>query len=112
VVESSKGLKAWRAAVTWQAGYAAASLVSHVPLVGPLALTADFYFKRPKRPAHAYPMPDLDKLVRAIGDACKVAGLITDDSQFTVLSASKGWADDSGEREVGVGVSIHPVEME
>jgi Holliday junction resolvase RusA-like endonuclease len=33
--------------------------------------------------------PDLDKLVRAVFDACEVAGVLGNDSQVTKLKASK-----------------------
>jgi Holliday junction resolvase RusA-like endonuclease len=40
-------------------------------------------------------MPDLDKLIRTVGDALKVGGLIADDARICRLTADKrdvvGW---------------------
>jgi crossover junction endodeoxyribonuclease RusA len=93
VVESSKGLPAWRTAVAWEARRVRNTL-DQWPLRGPLALSCMFFFARPKKPANPYPPPDLDKLVRAIGDACKVGNLIADDKQFVILDACKGYVTD------------------
>jgi Holliday junction resolvase RusA-like endonuclease len=104
VVESSKGLKEWRKAVAWQARIVAMKNESEA-LHGPLALSCVFWFARPKKPAHAYPPSDLDKLVRAVGDACKVGNLIADDAQFVSLDACKGYVT-AAQPEPGVMVRI------
>ena len=104
VVESSKGLKTWRLAIAWEAR-AIRNTLDVWPLTGPLALSCVFWFARPKKPAHSYPPPDLDKLVRAVGDACKVGRLIGDDAQFVSLDACKGYVTTTGP-EPGVMVRI------
>lgn len=76
-------------------------------LVGPLRLEVDFCFERPKSHpqrrrrsdrAVKYNMPDLDKLLRTIGDAAKIAGLIGDDAQFAEMAGRKLYVED-GEPE-------------
>src|SRR3990172_3877538 len=70
VLHSSGKLKVWRELVGWKANEAIAGR----PLMeGPLALEAQFDFARPKR-GHGGELwkattPDLDKLLRALGDA-------------------------------------------
>lgn len=66
------------------------------PMEGPLALTLRFYLPRPKtapkRVVDATKKPDLDKLVRCVGDGLKRAGLYRDDSQVVATVASKHFA--------------------
>lgn len=88
--DAAKGLKPWRASVAGEAFVARQRLAA--PLSGPLALEATFYLPRPKRPKQPYPRLDLDKLVRAVGDACKHGGLIVDDGQLTWLDVRKRYA--------------------
>lgn len=47
---------------------------------------------RPNAASWPHTAPDLDKLVRAIGDACTDAGLWRDDGQVVSLHAAKRWA--------------------
>jgi Holliday junction resolvase RusA-like endonuclease len=65
--------------------------------MGGVDLTVEFWMHRPKnRPKtiDVLPLtpPDLDKLVRAIGDSLVNAGVLGDDSQITDLSVSKRYA--------------------
>ena len=70
---------------------------------GPLELEVVFFFDRPKshpkkrraidRGIH-YKMPDIDKLVRAVGDALSVSALIGDDDQIATLHAYKRYAEE------------------
>jgi Holliday junction resolvase RusA-like endonuclease len=60
-------------------------------------LVADFYVRRPKglpkRWVHAIKKPDLDKLLRAIGDG--LTGVVwRDDSQVISISATKHYGLD------------------
>lgn len=100
MVEMAKGHAPWRAAVA----AAARDVAPDVPLDGPLTLDVEFRFPMPKsrarrlRDAGRAPKttaPDLDKLVRAVGDALTAGGLITDDARITEVHASKvevvGW---------------------
>lgn len=64
------------------------------PLAGPLVLIARFYLPRPKsapkRVVYPAKRPDLDKLVRAVGDA--LAGVLYhDDAQIVELRARKDY---------------------
>jgi Holliday junction resolvase RusA-like endonuclease len=85
----------WRTAVTLAA-------LAHVPetgpLDGPLALTVTFRFPMPtSRPKHIQTTgiawktsaPDLDKLIRATGDALTAAGIIRDDARIVTITARK-----------------------
>lgn len=94
----------------WRSTCAAAArgaAIGHLaaPFDGPLRLTVVFRFPvtkgRAKRCAKAGGMlpketaPDLDKLVRALGDSLKAGGLIHDDARIWQTTASKvevaGW---------------------
>ena len=90
----------WRDAVA----QAARNVAPDTPLDGPLRLTVEFRFPMPTsrraaaRAAGIAPKigaPDLDKLVRAVGDALTEAGLITDDARICTVVAHKyevvGW---------------------
>ena len=106
-IESSKYLPAWRASVREAAELAVTSecwsLVS-----GPVELEIMFYLDRPstissvKRPSPTVP-PDLDKLIRGVGDA--LTGVIyEDDSQVIRTLAWKVYAD---AREPGAFVRVN-----
>lgn len=101
MVESSKANKPWRAAVA-----AAARDVSIEvgQFDGPLSLTVEFRFPMPKSrkaavraAGHGWKTtaPDLDKLVRSVGDALTESGLIRDDALVVGVVATKvevtGW---------------------
>lgn len=93
MVETAKGLPAWRAAVV------AAARLSHGPhwetLDGPLKVELTVYLARPKSTRFKdYPAgpADLDKMQRAIGDALTIAGTIKDDARIVTWHASKRWA--------------------
>jgi Holliday junction resolvase RusA-like endonuclease len=61
----------------------------------PLELSVIFYLPRPKTATRKFPavMPDLDKLIRAVGDS--LSGLVyVDDSRIIAISAQKRYADD------------------
>jgi Holliday junction resolvase RusA-like endonuclease len=79
------------------------------PEVGSIRVDATFYFARPRshygsgrnastiRPAAPGPYhrqkPDLDKLMRSLGDALTIARVIRDDCQIAEISTAKLWAD-------------------
>jgi Holliday junction resolvase RusA-like endonuclease len=71
MVETSKNLPSWRAAVIEYAQKAYAG----PPLDGALELTVTFWFPRPKSAKKGArwktTAPDLDKLARGVGDACR-----------------------------------------
>jgi len=81
MVESSKALPSWRAAVIEYAQKA----YDGPPLDGALELTVTFWFPRPKarkRDRFKLSMPDHDKLLRGVCDALKIAGAIVDDARI------------------------------
>lgn len=95
MVESSKSLPAWRDTVAW----AARQAMGHRPtILTPVGVVIEFRFPMPKsarrtdREMGKVPRPrkpDVDKLSRAILDALTDAGVIADDSQVVVLTATK-----------------------
>lgn len=80
--------------------------------LGPIRLEVDFYLARPKtvRPQdRPLPIvaPDLDKLVRGVGDGIGQSGIIWgDDSQIVEILARKYYADD---RPTGATIRILPL---
>lgn len=103
VVESSKLVKPWRAAVMAAVLHAAAN--RH--FAGPLDVDALFYLARPashygtgrnaaalRGDAPQYPAvrPDLDKYARGLLDALQLAGVMDDDGQVISLTARKRYA--------------------
>lgn len=61
----------------------------------PLVVEVTFYVERPKKPTYSYPpRGDVDKLARAVLDAC--TGIVwDDDSQVTDLSATKDYGPEA-----------------
>lgn len=104
LVESSKALPEWRRrlveafkpfkGLTTQPGYENGATVS-----------VEFYLPRPKSVKRQYPTtkPDLDKLIRSVGDALEIAGVIDGDSKIVQWVASKYYADDM---EPGVTIEV------
>lgn len=98
--EDNPATKPWRSAVAWEA---TAAMTGRPAFVGPVTVNVRLYFPRPKghygtgrnantikttAPAYCATKPDLDKLVRAIGDA--ITGIVVrDDSQIVSLHALK-----------------------
>lgn len=82
MIESSKALGPWREHVAWAAQHA---MAGRTLISGAIVLTADFALPRIQAirkttPAHTK-KPDLDKLIRALGDA--LTGVIyVDDAQI------------------------------
>lgn len=104
----SASLKKWRKAIE----IACQPYKEQNIYLGPVRLEVDFFLERPKsvsfrsRPFPIVP-PDLDKLVRAVGDGIGQSGLIYgDDSQIIEISARKFYAD---EREIGAIIRILPL---
>lgn len=97
VVEAAgQKLKVWRKAIA----DACLPFTDQNIWLGPIRLEVDFYLARPKtvkqnkRPFPIVP-PDLDKLIRAVGDGIGQSEMIWgDDSQIVELSGSKHYADD------------------
>lgn len=100
VREDNPATEPWRNAV---AAAAAEAMDGREPIGGPVRLDVAFVFARPRShfgtgrnagrlkpsaPHYAAKLPDVDKLVRALGDA--LTGIVlVDDSRIVVLAASK-----------------------
>jgi crossover junction endodeoxyribonuclease RusA len=100
VVSTSAPLAAWRHAIATEAR---AAMGDRPTIDGPVAVAADFYLRRPKsaprRVMHPATKPDVDKLARALLDAC-TGVVFVDDSRVVSLSVGKLYGD------AGVDVSI------
>ena len=87
--------KRWRNAVA----FAALDLVGNdwELIDDPVELSVIFYLPRPKTATREFPavMPDLDKLIRSVGDSL-TGTIIRDDSRIIAISAQKRYADDRG----------------
>lgn len=109
MIEASKGLRQWRNHIT---AHALAETIhaerrgARWPATGPCTLIVTFHFTRPKHhyrtgkyahllrdvaPREMQVGPDLDKLVRAVGDAMTLGGVVIDDKQIMVIRAAKKW---------------------
>jgi Holliday junction resolvase RusA-like endonuclease len=90
-VNSSKH-KAWRKAISQAA---TESLPDNWTLIDdPCELVVNFYMPKPKTVTRPLPSvsPDLDKLIRAVGDSL-TGTVITDDSRIVRISARKLYAE-------------------
>jgi len=97
VTTTNRNLKAWEALVRSRANQ---SRAEHSPLGGPIALSINFYFQRPKRLLTKNTIavfqphitaPDLSKLVRGLEDA--LSGILfLDDKQVAKIEATKAYA--------------------
>lgn len=99
--DKPRRLREWRSAIAASARAWLSLNGSPAPIDGPVRLTATFYVARPKsapkRVLVPATRPDLDKCVRAIGDALsKIA--YTDDARIVDLIARKRFAVDSPPR--------------
>lgn len=94
-------LNGWRRQISEAAWLA----TNGVQMRGPVEVRAMFYFDRPKshyrsngetKPdalAYVIKKPDLDKLIRAVGDAL-TDSIIEDDAHIVHWTCGKYWADD------------------
>jgi Holliday junction resolvase RusA-like endonuclease len=118
MIEASNRLKPWRATLVEEAREAVLEQGWQRLVDTPIRLTLTFTMTPSqkdalsilKRPG-AYPawrMPDLDKLVRAVGDALTQAETVwDDDSRVTNLLARKGYAGAEGfMRQPGVVIEL------
>jgi Holliday junction resolvase RusA-like endonuclease len=91
-VNSSKH-KAWRKAIVQEA---IATLPDDwTPIDEPCELIVNFYLPKPKTVDRQLPSvsPDLDKLIRAVGDSLTDSGVVIDDSRIVRISARKLYAE-------------------
>ena len=91
-VNSSKH-KSWRKAIALAATEALPS--DWTPIDDPCELVVNFYMPKPKSVTRPLPSvsPDLDKLIRAVGDSLTDSGVVTDDSRIVRISARKLYAE-------------------
>ena len=91
-VNSSKH-KAWRKAIAQSAIEALPN--DWTPIDDPCELVVNFYMPKPKSVTRPLPSvsPDLDKLIRAVGDSLTDSGVVTDDSRIVRISARKLYAE-------------------
>jgi Holliday junction resolvase RusA-like endonuclease len=91
-VNSSKH-KAWRKAIAQSATEALPN--DWTPIDDPCELVVNFYMPKPKSVTRPLPSvsPDLDKLIRAVGDSLTDSGVVTDDSRIVRISARKLYAE-------------------
>jgi crossover junction endodeoxyribonuclease RusA len=105
-IEASKFLPAWRNAVKIAAEHAV-TVNGWAKVSGPVELEIMFYLDRPssisatKRPYPIVP-PDVDKLIRGVGDAL-TSVVYDDDSQIVRVLAWKVYADN---REPGAFIRV------
>jgi crossover junction endodeoxyribonuclease RusA len=114
-----KQLIPWRETVAKTAA-AAAARQDWNPLDAPVRLRATFYLPRPKHhhttrgilraaaPTWPAKRPDLDHLLRAIGDALTGIGWHDDSQIVQVRGAKRFCAPDAAMQEPGVVIEIHP----
>lgn len=95
LVEANRALRPWRAAITTVAKHAATQQ-GWQQTTDPVHVALQFHLPMPKSSRYAWPTSkrtgDVDKLARAVLDACTDAGIWLDDSQVVELHASKVWA--------------------
>jgi crossover junction endodeoxyribonuclease RusA len=105
-IEASKFLPAWRTAISLAAEQAVAEQL-WARVSGPVELEVMFYLERPSSISsnkRAFPIvpPDLDKLMRGVGDA--LSGVIyDDDAQIIRVLCWKQYAD---KREPGAFIRV------
>ena len=89
---NSKKHKAWRNAIT-QAALATLP-ADWEPIDEPCELIVNFYLPKPASATRSLPTvsPDLDKLIRAVGDSLTDSGVVVDDSRIVRISARKLYA--------------------
>jgi Holliday junction resolvase RusA-like endonuclease len=89
---NSKKHKAWRNAITQTA--LATLPPDWEPIDEPCELIVIFFMPKPASVKRSLPTvsPDLDKLIRAVGDSLTDSGVVTDDSRIVRISARKVYA--------------------
>jgi crossover junction endodeoxyribonuclease RusA len=108
---NERQLRTWRQTI---ADAATKAMDGHGPLAGPCELDATFVFARPRAhyrtgrhagelkpsaPTHCDKRPDLDKLLRAVGDALTGTALI-DDATIVKITARKHYGSPAAHIEL------------
>ena len=117
--EANKNTKPWREAVASEA----ARVMSErgiAPLDGPVGLSIEFVFPRPKShyrsngelkplaPKYKDSKPDLDKLLRAVGDALTSVA-VRDDARIATLATAKLYTVPDVYPHPGISIRLYPV---
>lgn len=122
--QSGKTLAPWRDSVKRAAltargldpdtGVPLADAPQILTIEGAIRVSVRFYMPRPasvkiaKRP-HPIVAPDLDKLVRGMGDALKQAGVYKDDAQICSINATKVYGTDEAQNSSGAWIVISEI---
>ena len=109
MVEASKHLPAWRNDIILAVKQLFNDTQDVTKFVDPIKLKVTFYIERPKQPKYkVWPgqKPDLDHLIRAVGDSLKIGGLITDDSLIVKILAEKVWCGSETAVEPGATIEL------
>lgn len=95
--EANSKLKAWRDTVTAQAQIEMLARGLET-ITEPVNIVLSFVFEQPKTTNRLLPSvkPDLDKLIRAVGDALTKSGIYKDDALVVFISASKSYGEKPG----------------
>lgn len=107
IEDNANALRAWRK----QIAKAAKARMAHTGITtfdGPVDVEIVFFMTRPAAAAErAYPhvRPDVDKLIRAIFDACTYAGVWSDDSRVVDVRGRKRYAG----KTAGVRITVRPM---
>jgi len=114
LVESSKALPAWRRDVSQVIEARCLGNRSFKICTGPVQVLLTFYMPRPKSVSQAkrplpVVMPDLDKLIRAVGD-CLSKAVVLDDSQIVEIFAKKRYAEGLVPQP-GVDIAVYELEV-
>ena len=95
VHSNAEKLRPWRDTVAWHVMQQMTDLIL-IPFEGPVAVRATFVLPRPQSaPARRWApdrKPDIDKLLRALLDACTAGGAWRDDAQVVTVAVSKVYA--------------------
>ena len=107
--EANKRLPEWRETVLMGATIARAEQ-GGLTILGPVTVTMTFHMPRPKSVSRRYPnsAPDLDKLVRAVGDALQESEVLANDGQIVTLVAHKVYAENSTHAGVEIEITEKP----
>ena len=109
ITSASKYLAGWRAQMT--AGIKDSMRHRNTgQFTGPVCVAMEFFLEKPasNRKDRPSQKPDIDKLARAVLDACTDAGLWQDDAQVVIMSAEKSWAVGEGVALPGVTIMVKP----
>lgn len=109
--QSAKTLVPWRSAVREAALIARGDALT---MLHPVELQVIFYMPRPasvtpKKRLYPHVAPDLDKMVRGVGDALKEAGVYKDDAQIVVIKAQKLYATEEIQSSPGAWIVVHEI---